>query len=321
MSDGLFERIRAAAKTVTENAQFVRINDDRIESYAASLPADQLVRPKLDPKTHFLGHGEATAIFVLVLDSINFGSGYFPHLTKRPGQSGYFTIASGLKNRFEEKGPFTAVELSRFSRTECARMLGQDLANQPIVEFVELLTSAMRQLGWFLINNHGASFADMLGASSGSAETLLRTLERMIFFRDVENYAGLEVPFYKRAQLMAADLALACNSEGYGRFDDLDRLTIFADNLVPHVLRVDKVLTYDESLVGRIEAGELLPSGSSGEIEIRASALHAAELIRAALEKKGVHARSIDIDYFLWNRGQQPEYKAIPRHRTKTVFY
>ena len=39
--------------------------------------------------------------------------------------------------------------------------------------------------------------------------------------------------FYKRAQIVASDLALA----GVAEFDDLDRLTIFADNLVPHVLR------------------------------------------------------------------------------------
>src|SRR5215469_2518960 len=262
MSDGLFARIRAASKAVTERAQFVGINHDRIEGYASSLATDKLVRPKLDTNAHYLGHGEATAIFVLVLDTINFGSGYFPHLAKRAGQSGYFTIASGLKNRFEERGPFTPVELARLSRSECAQMLGQDLAYQPIVELVELLTSALRQLGWFLINNYGASFAAMLGAAAGSAETLVQTLERMIFFRDVENYAGTEVPFYKRAQLTAADLALACDGEGYGRFHDLDHLTIFADNLVPHVLRVDKVLTYDERLARRIEAGELIPPGS-----------------------------------------------------------
>jgi hypothetical protein len=28
------------------------------------------------------------------------------------------------------------------------------------------------------------------------------------------------------------------------------------------------------------------------------------------------------LDYLLWTRGQQPEYKrAKPRHRTRTVFY
>jgi hypothetical protein len=24
---------------------------------------------------------------------------------------------------------------------------------------------------------------------------------------------------------------------------------------------------------------------------------------------------------WLWSRGQQPHYKALPRHRTRTVFY
>ena len=47
--------------------------------------------------------------------------------------------------------------------------------------------------------------------------------------------------FYKRAQIVPNDLAVA----GVADFRDLDRLTIFADNLVPHVLRVDGVLRYD----------------------------------------------------------------------------
>ena len=57
--------------------------------------------------------------------------------------------------------------------------------------------------------------------------------------------------FFKRAQLVPSDLALA----GMARFRDLDRLTIFADNLVPHVLRVDGVLVYDPRLAARIDAG------------------------------------------------------------------
>jgi hypothetical protein len=27
------------------------------------------------------------------------------------------------------------------------------------------------------------------------------------------------------------------------------------------------------------------------------------------------------LDYVLWNRGQAAQYKARPRHRTRTVFY
>ena len=98
-------------------------------------------------------------------------------------------------------------------------------------------------------------------------------------------------------------------------FGDLDRLTIFADNLVPHVLRVDGVLVYDDDLAARIDRGELLPSGDE-EREIRACAVHACEQIAASMD---LPPRILDV--WLWNRGQEPRYKALPRHRTRTVFY
>ena len=62
-----------------------------------------------------------------------------------------------------------------------------------------------------------------------------------------------------------SDLALA----GVAEFHDLDRLTIFADNLVPHVLRVDGVLRYDPALAARIDAGELIPPGDGGDRDPR----------------------------------------------------
>jgi hypothetical protein len=98
-------------------------------------------------------------------------------------------------------------------------------------------------------------------------------------------------------------------------FHDLDRLTLFADNLVPHVLRVDGVLVYEPTLAARIDAGELLPPGAD-EREIRGCAVHACELLS---ERLGMSARLIDTA--LWNRGQGARYKAVPRHRTRTVFY
>jgi hypothetical protein len=117
--------------------------------------------------------------------------------------------------------------------------------------------------------------------------------------------------FWKRAQITPNDLALA----GVAEFGDLDELTIFADNLVPHVLRVDGVLVYDDELAARIDREELLPPGEE-EREIRASAVHACELIAREL---GIPPR--DLDVMLWNRGQAPRYKSRPRHRTRTVHY
>ena len=44
-----------------------------------------------------------------------------------------------------------------------------------------------------------------------------------------------------------------CNEPAVASFTDFDRLTMFADNLVPHVLRLDGVLRFDPELVARIE--------------------------------------------------------------------
>jgi hypothetical protein len=75
------------------------------------------------------------------------------------------------------------------------------------------------------------------------------------------------------------------------------------------------VLRYAPALAASIDAGQLLSSGRD-EREIRACALHACELIAPEL---GVPPRTLDV--WLWNRGQEPRYKALPRHRTRTVYY
>ena len=118
-----------------------------------------------------------------------------------------------------------------------------------------------------------------------------------------------------------ADLAATFSGESYGAFSDLDRLTIFADNLVPHVLRQEGILIYDAELGSRIDAEVCLESGSPEEVEIRAGAVHAVECWVALLREAGVRTSPHELDTLLWTRGQQSEFKAIPRHRTRTTFY
>ena len=67
--------------------------------------------------------------------------------------------------------------------------------------------------------------------------------------------------------------------------------------------------------------GELIASGSPEEIEIRALAVHAVERLVAALADRGVRSSARELDQLLWMQGQDPEIKAHPRHRTRTVYY
>ena len=322
MKTGLLDSVRRTCRVVAERPSHVRIAHDRIPAYASALQLDKAALPELDPGTHFLDQGEGTLAFFLTLDVINFGSGYFPHLRKRPGMSGYFTVASSLTDHYREHGPFSAEELVQITKDECTTIFGQDLSNEPVQELMQLFANALNDLGRHLLRSFNGSFAMLVDRAKGSAERLVHLLAEMPYFKDVETYNGNEISFYKRAQLTAADLSLAFYGRGLGSFEDLAKLTIFADNLVPHVLRVDGILLYEEHLAARVDAEELIPSGSAEEVEIRACAVHAVELIKEELNRGGHVITSMGLDYLLWNRGQQPYYKlSKPRHRTRTVFY
>jgi hypothetical protein len=297
----VLDEVRSKCASIAAAARFVRIDRDRLAQYAASLPVDVLQAPALDPATHHLGEPDATLAYLVSLDAINFGSGYFPHLAKRPGYSGYFTVAAALKDAW----PLSVEELRDLTAARCAEIFGQTDADDAIRELMALFARALNDLGDLITSHYAGEFRNLVNAANHSAERLVSLLVQMPFYRDVG--------FLKRAQLTAADLALA----SVASFDDLGELTIFADNVVPHVLRVDGVVSYDADLLSAINREELIPAGSQQEREIRACALHAVELLRACLP--GV--TSVQLDYLLWNRGQQPAYKAQPRHRTRTVFY
>lgn len=302
-------------------ARHVRLDHDLIVSYALALPLGEVASFHFDSRYHYAGEAETTVAYVLTLDAVNFGSGYFPELKKRPGLSGYYTVASSLKDHFEERGVLSARELGALTPLDCAGIFGQDLANEAQRELMERYAQALNELGGYLQRRFGGSFTGPVEAAAGSAGRLVRLLLDMPMFRDVASYHGLSVPFLKRAQITVTDLALAFNNTGFGLFDDLAELTVFADNLVPHVLRVDGVLHYERGLAARIAAGEMIAAGSSEEIEIRAAAVHTVELLVAALRGAGYKVSARELDYLLWNRGQAPRYKRRPRHRTRTVFY
>jgi hypothetical protein len=115
------------------------------------------------------GDRETRAAFAICLNAINFGSGWWPTIRKRPELSGYSTVAAGVVERFRGEGPWSAEELRRLDAAAIANTLGQD-PEHPLME------------------------------------QLAAELAQWRAFADVSTYAGRTVPFFKRAQLAAADL-------------------------------------------------------------------------------------------------------------------
>ena len=295
------DEIRSACRGIAERSRHVRINRDRIGGYTRRLPAAPPVAPARAPE----GRLEEAAAHWLQLNAINFGSGWFPTLRKRPGVSGFRTVQAGLKAR----GPWPAEALAAVRADEIAAVLGQD----PGHELMELYARHLRELGASVLSVHDGSFLALARSGDGSAVALAERLATMPSFADVSVYGEQRIPFYKRAQITASDLHLA----GIAPAHDLERLTLFADNLVPHVLRLDGVLAFDDGLVARIEDELLIDHGSPEEVEIRACALHAVELLVAA---HGA-TTAATVDNVLWDRGAGARYKAVPRHRARCTAY
>lgn len=310
MGDDVPSRVRAACAWVAGRARSVRVAESQVDPCAAALPPPTELPPP-DPATFLVeGDRESRAAFVVCLDAVNFGSGWWPMIRKRPGRSGYFTIAAGLTERFRDEGAWSPAELVRLDPTEVAGVLGQDPDHPLMAQYA----AALRDVGEHVLADHGGSFERLLDGAGGSAVTLAGLLAKWDAFADISIYDGRPVPFFKRAQIAAADL----NRTGLADLSGEDRLTAFADNLVPHVLRLDGVLQLDPELERAIDAGELLEHGSPQEVELRACAVHAIELLAAATDRRLSPAQ---IDAALWNRGAAPRYKAVPRPRSRNTAY
>jgi hypothetical protein len=282
------EQVRRSCAEIARAARWVRIDME------ASTRAGGIAG--LDPEQHFLeGDPEAVARYVLVLDAINFGSGWFP--TLRHGATVAMTerLTADVRRR---GAPWSPAQLRGLRAGDIAAVLDEDPAHPLMGHYAE----GLRQLGRFL-GDGGA--LDAVAAARGSAARFARSLASgMPYLADTG--------FYKRAQITANDLALA----GVADFGDIDDLTVFADNFLPHVLRLDGVLVYDAELATHVDAGDLLPAGGAMERELRACAVHACEQLATRF---GVAPRLLD--NWLWNRGLEPTYASRPAHLARTVFY
>jgi hypothetical protein len=252
--------LRDASAEVAVRARQVRIDAAAIYAYARRLEREETLRSITATTSPVLLAGEAreqAAARVLTLDAINFGSGWFPTLNKRPGLSGYRTIAAGLDERFQAQAAWTADELATLTTPELAATLGQD----PGHPLIRLFVASLRDLGSHVDEAKG--FAAVIADTAVETVGTLATWE---CFHDTSPYDELRLPFLKRAQIAAADLHRA----GVANFaQDLHELTIFADNLVPHVLTLDGVLELDDTLIRRIADEQLIEHDSREEVTPR----------------------------------------------------
>jgi hypothetical protein len=316
-------------RPVVDAARLVRIDLAAVAALAEDLARDRPSPPAWDAVHHYVDEspgGEVrTAQYILVLDALNFCFWGEPRwqveaIEQSGGWiNGYYALAVALKRAILKRIPLLDAGYLASLTLDDLRGILRGRGEIPLL--AERLAN-LREVGRALVARHDGQFANLVRQTEGSAVALTLAIAREFqSFDDATTWRGGEVRFYKRAQICVADLAGSLGGRGLGRFDDLDRLTAFADYKVPQVLRRLGVLVYAPELAVLLDARTLISAGGEPEVEIRAATVWGVELLRRALAERGVALAATEIDWLLWERGQRPDAADRPYHLTPTIYY
>mgnify|MGYP005841682645 CR=1 FL=1 len=314
--------VRADARFVAGHSDYVSIDEAAIDALCGRLaPGGALALPEWETGYHFVDGGERTVAYIFVLDTLNFCFWGDPKWRRPHGDrwlDGYWALAAALtETMHRDPGFFRAEALAAVSAGALRRVLG----GEPEIPLLEQRARNLRELGRWVAADFEGRYADVVEEAGFDAIALAGLLVSALdSFRDEAPYKGRMVRFYKRAQILAADLFGAFGGRGWGRLSRVDALTAFADYRVPQILRHYGVLRYTPALAERVDARVELAAGSPEEVEIRANMIWAVEQIRARLARLGAATPSYRIDWLLWSKSRLA-HDAKPHHRTRTVYY
>jgi len=274
---------------------------------------------------HFFDGGLETVRWVFVLDVLNHC--FWPDedeplwsVTYRGNEySGYAGLAASLKRAMESGVPVTNAS---FLAGLSPGTLREILAGTGEIPLLDARLENLREAGRVLLARWEGDIVNLVASAGRSAVDVVKgVVDSFSSFRDECRYRGRPVYFWKRAQLFAADLHSAFDGRDWGAFEDIERLTAFADYKLPQVLRRFGLIGYHPELARRIERRERLPAGSEEEVEIRAATVWAVEALKKAFERRGAEPTSMRVDGWLWQLGQLEYFRKHPYHRCRTIHY
>lgn len=212
--------------------------------------------------------------------------------------------------------------LSTISRAELGEIFEANIEMPMLDEKLAVL----HQVGKVLAEKYGGRFHNFVHScapklydtGNGLIERLVKEFPR---FNDVSVLDGHEIKFYKLAQLGIWMLYAALHRSGRFRLDDPEKLTAFADYIVPVALRLLGITNYSEELEHAINTYQWIPRDSRWEIEIRAHCIYGTALLREEVNKLRAPDMQViipQIDARLWTHYHTT---AWPHHLTKTIMY
>jgi hypothetical protein len=317
-------------RPVIENSRDVHTNVDKIVEVAGWMGYEELPMPEFTlPFGVDSGDPNETIDFVLVADSIDTAFTDFSTHEKfqvdfaRQHWSDSEAEFACLKRAMDSGIPILDGKfLAKISRAELDGIFAGNI-KMPMLD--EKLT-VLNQVGAVLAEKYDGRFHNFVHACSpllydhgdGLIERMVKEFPR---FNDVSQFEDHEIKFYKLPQLGIWMLYSTLHKFGKFRLDDPDKMTAFADYIVPVALRLLGITAYSTELETAINKHQLIPRDSRQEIEIRAHCLYATALLTEEINKVRAPNQQViipQIDARLWTHYHTTSW---PHHLTQTIMY
>ncbi|KAF2680007.1 hypothetical protein K458DRAFT_313007 [Lentithecium fluviatile CBS 122367] len=333
---------------VLQNAEFICDNSTDVAlnmqytKLAAIAVGEEMQKREYSTKVwsehelHPKSKDESTVKFIFTMDLLNFSfwsdrseEDRFSVTYKDKKWTGYFSLVAALQRALDEDIPITSPEFwvdEEKCTDEVLKKAFRSDTDEEMPMFEERV-QCLREAGLILEEEFDSSITTLIENAKGSAAGLVNLLaERFPCFRDEATFERKKVRFLKRAQIFVADLWAAFEGEGYGDFNDIDKITMFADYRVPQMLHTLGVIAYCPPLEARMRRQELIEPGHPWELQIRGCSIWAIEQLRREIVKLQPDAKinAILIDFFLYDLAKEKEKtgdEAIPHHRTRSIWY
>jgi hypothetical protein len=313
-----------------ESSRDVRTNYDKILEVASWMAYEELPMPEFAlPFGVGQGHANEAIDFILVADSIDTAFTDFANHEKfqvdYAGQHWSDSDAefACIKRAVDSGVPFLDGHyLAQLTRAELNKVFTGNIEMPMLDEKLEVL----RQVGQVLAQNYNGRFHNFVHSCSpklydngnGVVERLVKEFFR---FNDVSMLDGHDIKFYKLAQLGVWMLYATLHSSGKFRLDDPQKMTAFADYIVPVALRLHGITSYSERLEKAINSHQLIPRDFRWEVEIRAHCIYATALLTEEINKRRPASMQViipQIDARFWTHFHTTTW---PHHLTRTIMY
>jgi len=316
-------KILETTKFVVKNSDFVKINHERVALFANGFDHGKAGHWLSAAPFNFSHSSDDNKLhFVIILNALSFCYWGEPKWTveyKDKKHDGAWGMILALGRGIEEGAAFLNFEYcSKISKEEFSKIL---LGNTEI-PLLEERWKILREIGTNMVAKYDGNASNLIAEADGDAQKLVELImENFPSFLDTSLYKNKEIYFYKRAQLLVADIYQLFDGQGFGALKNIDKFTACADYKLPQILRELGILEYTTALAEKVDIKTEIAHNSPEEVEMRANTIWAVEFIKEEVKKCSPQILSFEVNDHLWLATQEKFDGDKPYHRTRTTAY